>query len=281
MKRIALDLETTMDHKTIHVCKTLDIDSGELKTWKAAKPLEEYLRDATLITAHNGIGFDFKVLMKLWSIKIPLSQQCDTLILSRLLEPSRENGHSLESWGERLGTKKTPYSKLWCWMMDRKEEYSGECFDRPIMPLLEYYCEGDVIVLRELFLHLESEVKTLGFSDQSVELEHQVASICKEMEENGFKLDTTAATVHVATWQGKLSTIIDRAQELYPPVVYERYSDKTGKRLKDGVRTFNIGSRQQIAEKLIELGWKPGKHTEKGNIIVDEAVLDEIIKECS
>jgi DNA polymerase I-like protein with 3'-5' exonuclease and polymerase domains len=40
--------------------------------------------------------------------------------------------------------------------------------------------------------------------------------------------------------------------------------------------TFNPGSRQQIAEKLIELGWKPTQKTEKGSIIVDEAVLEKI-----
>ena len=59
----------------------------------------------------------------------------------------------------------------------------------------------------------------------------------------------------------------------------ERFSEKTGKQLKSEIVTFNPASRQQIAEKLIGLGWKPEKKTEKGSIIVDEAVLDEIIKE--
>jgi hypothetical protein len=66
-------------------------------------------------------------------------------------------------------------------------------------------------------------------------------------------------------------------QERWPPVVVKRTSDKTGKPLKDGVATFNPASRKQIGEKLIELGWKPDKHTETGQPIVDEAVLDEII----
>ena len=39
---------------------------------------------------------------------------------------------------------------------------------------------------------------------------------------------------------------------------------------------FNIGSRQQIADRLMELGWKPKQHTDKGNIIINEAVLDKI-----
>lgn len=60
------------------------------------------------------------------------------------------------------------------------------------------------------------------------------------------------------------------------PVVKERYSEKTGKRLKDEVIVFNPGSRQQIGEKLKELGWKPKKFTESGQAMVDEGVLSKL-----
>ncbi len=39
---------------------------------------------------------------------------------------------------------------------------------------------------------------------------------------------------------------------------------------------FNIGSRQQISDRLQELGWKPKSHTDKGNVIVNEEVLNSI-----
>jgi DNA polymerase I-like protein with 3'-5' exonuclease and polymerase domains len=65
-------------------------------------------------------------------------------------------------------------------------------------------------------------------------------------------------------------------QERWPPVTVERISDKTGKRLKDSVVTFNPGSRQQIGEKLKELGWKPKDFTPTGHPIVDEAVLEKL-----
>ena len=51
---------------------------------------------------------------------------------------------------------------------------------------------------------------------------------------------------------------------------------KTGKKLKDKVEVFNVGSRQQIAKRLAGLGVRFDKVTEKGNPIVDEAVLDTI-----
>jgi DNA polymerase I-like protein with 3'-5' exonuclease and polymerase domains len=68
-------------------------------------------------------------------------------------------------------------------------------------------------------------------------------------------------------------------QDLYPPYEVERISEKTGKVLKPEVVVFNPASRQQIAEKLIGLGWKPKKFTEptanypQGQAIVDESVL--------
>ena len=65
-------------------------------------------------------------------------------------------------------------------------------------------------------------------------------------------------------------------QQRWPPVTVERFSDKTGKRLKDSVVTFNPGSRQQIGEKLRELGWKPKDFTPTGHPIVDEAVLEKL-----
>jgi DNA polymerase I-like protein with 3'-5' exonuclease and polymerase domains len=59
-------------------------------------------------------------------------------------------------------------------------------------------------------------------------------------------------------------------------VISGRTHAKSGKPLKDIVTPFNPGSRQQIAERLQEKGWKPTKHTEKGSVIVDEAVLETL-----
>ena len=65
-------------------------------------------------------------------------------------------------------------------------------------------------------------------------------------------------------------------KQVFRPIVTERVSEKTGKRLKDKIEIFNAGSRKQIAERLMALGWKPTKHTEKGSVIVDEKVLSNI-----
>jgi DNA polymerase I-like protein with 3'-5' exonuclease and polymerase domains len=273
MKRIALDIETNMAHDVIHLCVTQDIDTGEVKVWKAPTGLWDYLKDATLIVAHNGISFDFPILNKLWKTKIGLKKAYDTLVVSRLLEPTREQGHSLDAWGKELGVQKLDYKATWQWMMNRREEYEGECFDAPIEQLLEFYCNRDVSVLVSLYSRLSGDVVSKGFSDDSVILEHNVAAIIDKQTRNGFKLDVVHATCLLSELKGKMSAINDKMQELYPPYEVERFSEKTGKQLKSEIVTFNPASRQQIAEKLIGLGWKPTKKTEKGSIIVDEGTL--------
>jgi len=280
MKRIAIDCETNMAHTIIHVAVTQDIDRPEdVRVWRAGAGLWDYLKDADLIAAHNGIGFDFPLLNKLWGTKISLKQAYDTLVVSRLLEPTRDGGHSLDAWGKTLGVKKLDYKATWQWMMNRREEYDGECFDRPIEGLLEYYCRRDTSVLCALFCRLDASVDDQGFERSSLTLEHQVASIISKQEKNGFKLDTIHATCLLAELKGKMSAINDRMQALYPPYEVERISEKTGKTLKPELVVFNPASRQQIAEKLIGLGWKPKKFTEptanypQGQAIVDESTL--------
>lgn len=274
--RIVLDIETNLAHDKIHVAVTKDIDSGEVKTWKVADNLREYLKDVSLIVMHNGISFDAPVLNRLWKTKIRLNQVYDTLIVSRLLDPSRETGHSLEAWGNTLGFHKIDYTAVWQWMMDRKEEYKGECFDNPIDSLLNHYCIRDVEVTAKLYLKLCNEFNEKQFSLESLELEQSVAAIIAQQERNGFKLDQIYATCLLTDIKSKVAGIYERMQQRWPPVTVERYSDKTGKRLKDSVVTFNPGSRQQIGERLKELGWKPKEFTETGQPKVDETILANI-----
>jgi DNA polymerase I-like protein with 3'-5' exonuclease and polymerase domains len=204
----------------------------------------------------------------------------DTLIASRLLDPSIENGHSLDAWGERMKVlKKVDYKRIWEWLMNRKEEYKGECFNVPHMALLEYYCIRDVEVTCNLYKHLTSEFTKKGFSQESIDLEHKVASIIEEQTRNGFKLDLPFATCLLADIKGKMAGIYEQMQERWPPVITPRFHKTHGRPIQDSVDTFNPGSRQQISQKLIELGWKPNKFTEKGQVMIDESILDEIIKE--
>ena len=282
MKRIVLDIETNTKHDKIWLVVTKDLDNGEIKVWNEASNLQEYLKDVSLIVGHNVLAFDAPTLNRCWKTKITRKQCWDTLIVSRLLDPSREGGHSLEAWGETLGINKIDYRAVWKWLTNYTEkDTNGLEFDNPRMDLLRHYCIRDVDVTEKLYRHLQGLIQKHGFSEESIELEHKVAAIIARQERNGFRLDLPYTTSLLADIQGKVDAIYEAMQQRWPPYELERISEKTGKTLKPATVTFNPGSRQQIAEKLKELGWKPKKHTDKGSVIVDEAVLDEIIKECS
>lgn len=274
--RLALDIETDLSHKKIHVVVTKDIDTGEVKTWKATTGLNDYLSKATLLIGHNIISFDAPILNRIWKTKIRLRNVFDTLIVSRLLDPSREQGHSLEAWGLTLGFRKIDYAAVWQWMQDRRQEYAGECFDNPIDSLLEHYCVRDVEVCAKLYLKLCNDISEKQFSQESADLEHKVAAIIAEQERNGFKLDMPYAISLLTEIKGKLAGIYEQMQQRWPPYEVPRVSAKTGKQLKPETITFNPGSRKQIGEKLIELGWKPKQFTETGQAMIDEGILSKI-----
>lgn len=286
--RLVLDIETDLSHKKIHLVVTKNLDTGEVRTWKQATGLNDYLSKATTLIGHNIIGFDAPVLNRSWKTKIRLKNVFDTLIVSRLLDPSREQGHSLEAWGQTLGFQKINYRAIWLWLQGfqgtviSKEEKveNGLEFDYPHMGALEHYCIRDVEVCAKLYDYLLVELESKEFSKESVELEHKVAAIISEQERNGFKLDTVHATCLLADIKGKMAGIYEQMQNRWPPYEVARVSEKTGKQLKPLLVTFNPGSRKQIGEKLIELGWKPKKFTETGQPMVDEAILEQIIKEC-
>lgn len=271
-----IDIETSMNHHTIHLAITKNIDTGEIKTWKAANGLWDYIADATSLIGHNIIAFDAPILNRLWKTRIGLKKVTDTLILSRLLDPSREQGHSLEAWGKTLGKEKIDYADRWEQLQGRKQAYKGECFDHPDMALLEEYCIADVEITERLYKKLLNDLDRKQFSQDSIELEHSVAAILSQQERNGFKLDIPYATVLLADIKGRMAEVYESMQQRWPSYEVERISEKTGKKLKPLLVTFNPGSRKQIGEKLIELGWKPDKFTETGQPMVDEGILSKL-----
>ena len=274
--RVVLDIETCSKAKKIHLVVTKDIDTGKVQVWKEASSLQAYIKDATLIIGQNIIGFDAPILNRTWGTKIRLKTVFDTLIASRLLEPSREHGHSLEAWGKTLGKEKIDYALRWEELAGRKQLYRGECFDDPFDALLVEYCIGDVEVTELLYNNLTSQLKKKEFSDESIELEHQVAAIVSQQERNGFKLDIPYATSLLADIKGRMAEVYESMQQRWPAYEVPRVSEKTGKSLKPKLVEFNPGSRKQIGEKLIELGWKPAMFTETGQPIVDEGVLSKL-----
>ncbi len=223
--------------------------------------MRSVLNEATRVIGHNLIGFDCRVLDSVWDVRVPRDSVVDTLYLSRLYNPSQEGGHSLRSWGERLGGQgKIDFT-------DYDGGLSQEMID---------YCIQDVELTEHVHLWLDLNMHNEGFSQQAIDLEHKVGWICVEQEANGFRLDIPYAQKLSGDLMYEMNNIEAEMQRLFPPIVEERWSEKTGKRLKDKVTEFNPASRKQIAERLTSVGVKFTKTTEKGNIIVDEKVLEGI-----
>ena len=251
--RAVVDIEAdSLNPTKVHCVVAKDVDTG--KVYPFPPDLLHGFRDWSLgvkqFIMHNGISFDAPVLNRLLGTNIKPHQIVDTLILSQLLNPMRDNGHSLEAWGNRLAMPKGD--------VDTFEVYTPDMLE---------YCKQDVNITHKLFEVLQKEGR--GFSKSSVYLEHQVRLIIDQQEKNGFYLDMQKAMSLYNKLRDEANELEKWAVTNFDPTVVEL-------KTKTKYIPFNIGSRQQIAERLMELGWKPKQHTDKGNIIINEAVLDTI-----
>jgi DNA polymerase I len=271
---LVLDIETDSKQSKIWLCYTHNSETGEYICHTKPDTLIPLINKAERLIGHNLIGFDAPVLNKLWGTKIGLKKVRDTLIMSRLHNPSIENGHSLAAWGKRLGNRKVEYTRIWHWMKGLQyDKVSTAPYDDPIDSLNRFYCRQDVSVTVDLYKLLSQELRGWG---ESVQLEHDVAAILKRQEQHGFKFDKHKGEALLAQLTGEVADIESELQVTFPPIVEERVSDKTGKPLKTKVTPFNPGSRQQIAERLATLGVTFTEETEKGSTIINEKVLEGI-----
>ena len=271
---LTLDIETDSKQTKIWLCYTHNSETGEYICHTKPDTLIPLINKAERLIGHNLIGFDAPVLNKLWGTKIGLKKVRDTLIMSRLLNPSIENGHSLAAWGKRLGNRKVEYTRIWHWMKGLQyDKISTAPYDDPVDNLNRFYCRQDVSVTVDLYKLLTQELSGWG---ESVQLEHDVAAILKRQEQHGFKFDKHKGETLLAQLTGEVADIESELQVTFPPIVEERVSDKTGKPLKTKVTPFNPGSRQQIAERLATLGVTFTEETEKGSTIINEKVLEGI-----
>lgn len=203
--KIILDIETNLTHDKIWCVVVRDIDTGLVNEWTSEHPsLQGFIDKATEVITHNGIFFDFPVLKRVWGITVKKSQVVDTLVLSRLCNPSLEDGHSLAAWGQRLGFAKGDFT-------DFEGGLTQEMLD---------YCIQDTLVTQKLYEHLTKEMEN-DFSQESITLEHEVAVIIAEQERNGFKLDEPKALQLLSELKTKLDAIQVEMCAIFPPKYVE------------------------------------------------------------
>jgi DNA polymerase-1 len=314
-ENVYIDIEA---NKLVHPTKIwcivcTDLDTGEEFKFRPNSPLaghddfkDEFIAFAKTVKrwyGHNIIGYDMPNINRLLGTKITVDEVEDTLVLSRLFRPvpaqhepkgfyNRQWGHSLEAWGRYLRFPKGDWSD---W-----SKFSE--------PQLEYCVQDNrlgVKILKELNKERE------GFSEQSIRLEHYVAYMLWQQVENGFYLDKIKAEQLKADTAYLLEEMNAKLTRLFPPLprlvrnlvvktnkdgtvakvparileTYQRTPGYSAILKEDGSydlmveETFNPQSGDQIAERLLGLGWTPRHFTDKGRVKTDKTTLSEAIYE--
>ena len=270
---IVVDIETdALDATKIHCIVAKNIESGDNYAFvgddcynKFPKFIDKH---AEKIIMHNGVTFDAPILNKLTGTNIKLHQIEDTLIMSQLFNPERVNGHSLDSWGRRFGLPKLEFTDF--------SKFTNEMLT---------YCRRDVELTHKVYNQLKLEGNK--FSHESLRLEHDIRSIVYKQEQTGFYIDQSKAMSLSARLEDKAEQLEKEVHQTFPPIKREeefipKVNNKSRGYIKGQPFTkvtyeeFNLASRKQIAERLMMLGWKPLKFTDKNSPIVDEGVLSKI-----
>ena len=253
MTKAIVDIETDAINATkIHCIVARSLTSNKEKVWieDECQQFAEWSKQIDEFVMHNGVSFDAPILNRLTGSNIKLSQVRDTLIESQLYNPIREGGHSLGAWGERLKFPK------------------GECNDFKFYTEdMLSYCKRDTEITGRLANTLSVEGK--NFSQRSYELERKVRAIVDQQEINGFAFNIKEAMMFLSKLEDEQHQLERKAEDMFEPT-------EVVMKTKTKYIPFNIASRKQIAERLIDRGWKPTHKTEKGNVIVSEEILSKL-----
>ena len=307
------DWSTYSDLHTVHCLSIYDPMIPKMLTFHGEsieRGLLE-LQKADRIVGHNVIDFDIPALKKLYGFSPPLIKVLDTLVVSRCVFPDLRNddfgrngfdkalvgSHSLKAWGHRMGsTTKLTYGEEDGAFNNYNEE-------------MRKYCERDVIVTQLLhdflFKHKPSK--------EMIAIEHWFRFVISMQERHGFKFDLDKADVLTAKLMGIRAKLTTDLQNQWKPTEVEMKSPagwtlqivsddsveviqrKTKNELKQELKSrglkqtlvkdakkqgnavkeipFNPGSRKQIAERLMALGYELPTENDGVSYKVDESVL--------
>jgi hypothetical protein len=286
MREIVFDIETNgLDPSKVWLVWAYERDTKEfvLFSGNTVSTFSQYIKDMgeCKVIGHNIIAFDIPVCERLLGTDFSKCEVVDTLVMSRLSQPSRDGGHSLESWGDKLNFAKGDYDD---WL-----NFSQAMVD---------YGKQDVALNERVYQILLNELT--GFGSECLVLEHQTQAIIARQIKRGWTLDQEKSFILLAELKEKKYELEDKVHEVFKPLP-TFVKQVTPKIKKDGTQSvvglkflgddwekvqgsfsriefpvFNLGSRQQIGRHLQYYGWKPDSFTEKGQPIVDEAVLRKV-----
>lgn len=265
------------------------------------------LEEADAIIGHNIIGYDnhaikllsgplstleqVRIIQKLYPSWNPKGEIIDTLVIARVAQPDIKSSdfgrfragklpgkligsYSLKAWGYRLGEYKGDFGE---------QENAWETWT----PEMSQYCIQDVKVTYKLYERL----KLNPLTEECFELEHRVATIIAQQEQNGFLFDYAQAEKLTAELAIRRTELREQLQETFPPFYRKKGREFIPKRdnAKSGyvagcpmskieLVDFNPTSRSHISRVLMKnFGWEPQKFTDKsGEPTIDDEILSAL-----
>lgn len=244
--RVVLDIEADgLYPENIWCIVTKDIDNETVRVFTGKELQEDFpvwISEATQIITHNGIEYDVYHINRLLGTSISDKVIYDTLVVGRVLDSGRSDGHSLESYGKLLGFPKQEFS-----------DWSK------LTPEMIEYCKNDVELNYKLYRHFERIISRNGKAfRQAIDIEHRVQCMCLEMSRDGFKFDIHGLDKLDEEIASSISVLDEKIKGSFPDKV-EHIQLKT--KVKTKVTPFNPGSVRQIVERCIEAGWRPTERT--------------------
>lgn len=240
----------------------------------------EFAKGVETWIGHNFLSFDMVHINGLVEkdLILPINV-VDTLVVSRLVEYSREGGHSLEQYGVEFGVPKVLHV-----------DYSSYNLE------LEKRCTIDTYINHLLYKKLLKYISSTIWY-KSILLEHQIVYLCNTLSSNGFRIDTKEARSLLSSIESELSTLDKDILRVFVPKPklvreitpsYTKHGTlhkKDFKWVKDGDLTqfnggpfsllkwveFNPSSPKQVVEVLHEAGWRPIDKT-KGHIELEREI---------
>jgi hypothetical protein len=294
------------------VLKRLDGESLLLNPFKSTKSIiKQRILDFIfkypdpVIVGHNFLGFDGWVLWKDFDLSMHVGKDTicgrkvtffDTLFASQFLHPDREGGHSLRSWGERLGYHKIEYRKIALELGIIQSNESEFCRWSEKM---DEYCQQDVLVTEKVFQELHSQIESMeafrlgqknfylmnaqaftGFKFDEVKalevkakVEQMIADLKREVEpdlpkrklkkseESFYTIPARPYLKDGNKFSASLESFILRHQAVALPKgqlkVYDKVVDIVpGKQIIDGL-PMELDDQKELKEYFLSIGWKP------------------------
>lgn len=276
-KYVVIDIEGDPIPSTRVWCAAvIDLLSGEERLITDNAELKRYVTDKKAqgykFVGHNIIGYDAPTLNRLLKTSLTISDLVDTMVLSMVYSPSFDGGHGLANWGTKLRMPKGDWNDF--------SKYTDD---------MGRYCLQDTRICKEIFVRLTKRMRTVGFSNRGLEIEHRAWHIIKKQQDNGFAFDAQEALVLYGQLRAIEADLQEKIYTYWPPQLqvvaeYKRPRKKDGGFTENYKRHsqqyvlvrilnerdayevldyvyFNIGSPSQRIEKLLSLGWKPREYT--------------------